>query len=202
MSDVSLSSDNVWQNCPGAQSRIIKMCHSQNIFFFPPPTRLYWKSQDLRIIALEKAHHSILTFLCLSHFPSNSLSPKERLDSSRLLAAPLLKEYTVKLSAINTTKLQALYKMPISVLEQMAIDWCWDELIWMLLHFVSVSGFTEAGRTVGIITKKNGEIETLHDTPLMHLFYQHRPQCLFFLKKLPLEVRSLFFNSINCKRLD
>lgn len=95
-----------------------------------------------------------LLFFGLPHFPSDSLSPDERSESSRQLAAPLLKGYTVKLSAINTTKLQALYKMPISVLERMAIDCCREELIWMLLHFVSVSGFMEAGRTVDIMAEE------------------------------------------------
>lgn len=121
-------------------------------------------------------------FFDLPHFPSDSVSPDERSESSRQLAAPLLKGYTVKLSAINTTKLQALYKMPISVLERMAIDCCREELIWMLLHFVSVSGFMEAGRTVDIMADEGGwkNKHTHTDQIMDHLFDQHRLQCLCY----------------------
>lgn len=124
-------------------------------------------------------------FFSLPHFPSDSLSPDERSESSRQLAAPLLKGYTVKLSAINTTKLQALYKMPISVLERMAIDCCREELIWMLLHFVSVSGFMEAGRTVDIMAEE-GRGKKIEERTNTTPDDGSSSQCLFF-SKLPLE---------------
>lgn len=127
--------------------------------------------------------------MCLPPFLCNSLSLKEHFESPRHLAAPLLKEYTVKLSAINTTKLQALYKMPISVLERLAIDCCWNELIWMLLHFVSVSGFIEEGRTVDILSDKNGKkTNTTWHTLMVHLFYQQRlSTTVIFFPELPNE---------------
>lgn len=113
------------------------------------------KSQYLKIIASEKAHHLILTFF-VSPLPflCISLSLKEHFESTRHQPAALLKEYTIKLNVINTTKLQALYKMSISVLERLAIDCCWSTLIWMLLHFVSVSGFIEAGRKAVFLPDK------------------------------------------------
>lgn len=125
-------------------------------------------------------------FFGLPHFPSDSLSPDERSESSRQLAAPLLKGYTVKLSAINTTKLQALYKMPISVLERMAIDCCREELIWMLLHFVSVSGFMEAGRTVDIMAEE-GRGEKNRRTNKHYTGWWIIFTVSLFFSKLPLE---------------
>lgn len=61
---------------------------------------------------------------------------------TRHMAAALLKEYTVKLSAIHFTKLLGLYKMPISMTETLAFG------------FVCVSGFIEAGKTVEFIPDK------------------------------------------------
>ncbi|KAF0026284.1 hypothetical protein F2P81_021021 [Scophthalmus maximus] len=61
---------------------------------------------------------------CLCHAVNlkvtSPLSLQEHFESTRHQPAALLNEYTVELNVINTTKLQSLYKMSISVLERLA----------------------------------------------------------------------------------